>query len=102
MVRAILEGRKTQTRRVISDDWWRCLDPEDVDDREAAIGMCPYGVPGDKLWVRETWGGEAVETSVPVAYRADFEPGEYNWRHREQQALFVGKWRPSIFMPRHH
>ena len=55
MVRAILKGRKTQTRRVIPDNWWRCLDPDDDDDRGRAIPMCPYGTVGDRLWVRETW-----------------------------------------------
>lgn len=39
MVRAILDGRKTQTLRIIRDDWWRCLDPEDEDDREQALRM---------------------------------------------------------------
>lgn len=53
MVRAILEGRKTQTRRAIATDWWRCLDPEDDDDRASAIPQCPYGQPGERLWVRE-------------------------------------------------
>src|SRR5471030_2948282 len=71
MVRAILDSRKTQTRRVIST---RTLD---VFDTAASIGecyslrdsveispnslgyyleFCPLGQPGDRLWVRETWG----------------------------------------------
>jgi hypothetical protein len=58
MVRALLEGRKTQTRRVVKGmalDW---LDdagftPEFV--ANPANRLCPYGVPGDRLWVRETW-----------------------------------------------
>ncbi len=44
MVRAILAGKKTQTRRVIN--------PQPVD--EDLRSGCPYGVPGDRLWVRET------------------------------------------------
>lgn len=60
MVRAILDGRKTQTRRVVkltdsgrvkesgSPRNWHLDDPH-------AVMACPYGVPGDRLWVRETW-----------------------------------------------
>lgn len=55
MVRAILAGRKTMTRRVIKTEWWRCLDPEDDEDRAAAVKQCPYGKPGDRLWVREAF-----------------------------------------------
>lgn len=59
MVRAILEGRKTQTRRVIKPQ------PDNVRNSvfvksgfETNHGYeikCPYGQPGDRLWVRETW-----------------------------------------------
>jgi hypothetical protein len=58
MVRAILEGRKSMTRRVVKLNasgrvqlkgrQWHVEDPN-------AINACPYGVPGDRLWVRETW-----------------------------------------------
>lgn len=55
-VRAILEGRKTQFRRVVKFEW--------SSSREALMNQatfdpaykCPYGQPGDRLWVRETWG----------------------------------------------
>lgn len=105
MVRAILEGRKTQTRRVIPNDWWRCLDPDDEDDRAAAIPQCPYGVPGDRLWVRETWWQipeptarqlrDGADTWPKVAYAADESDVE-----REENREFGWKLRPSIFMPR--
>ena len=54
---------------------------------------CPYGQPGDRLWVRETWKIEkdSLWEKEEVYYRADFRylaPGEN------------GPWRPSIFMPR--
>lgn len=65
MVRAILEGRKTQTRRAIKPQppkghWWA---ETEGDMQLAAIyypgergrSGCPYGVPGDRLWVREAW-----------------------------------------------
>ena len=83
MVRAILDGRKTMTRRIVKagtrDDW----------------NACPYGVIGDRLWVRETWrcfGGREYEYQQhqpSIIYRADDGP-----THNE------GGWRPSIFMPR--
>jgi hypothetical protein len=94
MVRAILEGRKTQTRRIINPKWWRCLDPENEQDRIAALSMCPYGQPGDRLWVRETWAMmpdcHPVD-SYPV-YRAT-DPG---WDDSNSGL----RWRPSIHMPR--
>lgn len=75
MVRAILAGRKTQTRRVV-----RFLPPR----------PCPYGVPGDRLWVRETWCADGLDDgSAPLYhFRAD---GDH-----DPEAT----WRPSIFMPR--
>ena len=74
MVRAILSGKKTQTRRIVkphrSDDafclqdfndgngWWpyRSYDGESpfMDGNEYPI-PCPFGAVGDQLWVRETW-----------------------------------------------
>jgi hypothetical protein len=62
MVKAILEGRKTQTRRIV-----KCAAPDLIDadgwplrDDDGTGGevrcACPYGVPGDRLWVRETLG----------------------------------------------
>lgn len=66
MVRAILEGRKTQTRRIVKpqpsqellDDYAEIRRERNVqkDDAEmlSECLLCPYGVPGDRLWVRET------------------------------------------------
>ena len=80
MVRAILAGQKTQTRRPV----WFDDDPS---------GICPYGVPGDRLWVRETYARHPQ--FAEVAYRADgeeFEDGDgFTW---------CPKWTPSIHMPR--
>ncbi len=55
MVQAFLEGRKTQTRRSIKPSWSRCLDLDESEDRQKAISGCPFGAPGDLLWVREKW-----------------------------------------------
>ena len=62
MIRAILEGRKTQTRRVIkqqpptsSPEIWMMPDGIWLSDINDFAVKCPYGQPGDLLWVRETW-----------------------------------------------
>ena len=99
MVRAIWEGRKTMTRRVVKPQVEYFINrimgnPNPVsgnfyvgvsDGKDYWI-KCPYGKPGDRLWVRETWnqfGG------LPY-YRAD-EPKPF---------LYSTLWRPSIHMPR--
>lgn len=82
MVQAILDGRKTQTRRVLKRD--KVYNGFAFDDPRIARA-CPYGQPGDRLWVRETYWQQPY--SAEVIYRAD-DPGV---------AL---KWFPSIFMPR--
>lgn len=88
MVRAILNGRKTQTRRVcklnaagrvqLRGRNWHIYDP-------ASINACPYGLPGDRLWVRET-----------------FQParGGYRYRADHPGLTTLRPWKPSIFMPR--
>jgi hypothetical protein len=82
MVRAILDGRKTQTRRVVKPKKWMLNDWSGL--------ACPYGAPGDRLWVRETFTCVAGPDILPgrVVYRAD-EP-----------ELDV-RWTPSIHMPRY-
>jgi hypothetical protein len=79
MVRAILDGRKTQTRRVVKPQ------PTGAPIYDPAIGWrfpggpninCPYGVPGDRLWVRETWGYHGTHScgdlyEAMVVYHAD-------------------------------
>lgn len=121
MVRAVLAGRKTQTRREVKPQ------PPSAEDvlHRAGIGyswissgpnhehhyvagpvwavrelmgaepelVCPYGKPGDRLWVRETWGTwdqgfDTAEESEFIVYRADDDRPEPK------------RWRPSIHMPR--
>jgi hypothetical protein len=100
MVRSILADRKTQTRRVAKltssghvkevggHRRWHPADPE-------AVLACPYGQPGDRLWVREAWhdnsGAYELGKSQPVYYRADYHNGAYDT---------VLRWKPSIHMPR--
>lgn len=117
MVRAILDDTKTQTRRIarvkpVSFGWrvegrggafseWG----EHIKDPMCARALCPYGQPGDQLWVKETfwpdnqtyldqykaepWLGEPSPDGAEVYYRAS-----------EKNPEIFPRWRPSIFMPR--
>lgn len=98
MVRAIIEGRKTQTRRIIkprnNNSIFVGWDDEFVlndENKEWTLSECPYGYPGDRLWVRETW---AKQLSGKYIYRADHQ----DWELADYTA--TGAWRPSIHMPR--
>jgi hypothetical protein len=83
MVKAILEGRKTQTRRIIKDY------PLIV----ANLSKCPFGKIGDRLWVRETfWLGDAVY------YKANELPGILEYKDLQVKKT---KWKPSIHMSRY-
>jgi hypothetical protein len=112
MVRAILNGQKTVTRREIKpsmrsadssfelhqqeDESWRpmhtfdesCMDAKGTEHPIA----CPYGQPGDRLWVREAW----AQINVAQA------PGE-SWvvyRECDNRTDYGGPWKPSIHMRR--
>ncbi len=103
MVNAILSGRKTQTRRIISEKTLHLFDvaacagechPLELrDDRSQSyyLEFCPLGKSGDQLWVRETWARYNIDqASHDMAYRAT-TPAD--WPKD-------GLWRPSIHMPR--
>jgi hypothetical protein len=126
MVRAILAGRKSQTRRVVKPVPLRFAE---LDRRNAAIDgfiapfaageserpfawRSPYGQPGQRVWVRETWacdsprdngephpddleGREQRIAPSLVHYRADRSGPE-----AARELVPGGSWRPSIFMPR--
>lgn len=118
MVNAILDGRKTQTRRVVKDQGSIEFDgdgfvwahnsklghPCDYSCTSGPYDMCPYGQPGDFLWVRET------HAIVPrTAYRmSDGVQQIINPDDNHDAAIFKsnwdrsppGRWRPSIHMPR--
>lgn len=141
MVRAIIEGRKTQTRRIIKPQpeqchhcegkgWYEgvepvhhpacdgtcslgCPFPERVQVQCECIGgleylpNCPFGPPGTRLWVRETWYYD-IEPGGPLPrdfdrdslyYRAD---GECCDQIPECSCAEVGKprWRSPVLMPR--
>ncbi len=111
---SILDGRKTQTRRVITtpiwhvdreldDDGWPVFEDQDMPSTWLRL-PCPHGAVGNRLWVRETWqdwcpiwdghwcgcgSQEMREKTHRPAYRATIdERGE------------PLRWRPSIHMPR--
>jgi hypothetical protein len=128
MVRAILDGRKTETRRVVlpqpmpalngkykpsdpvlcSDGIWRFMcgavsyDHNDV--------RCPFGLVGDRLWVREAFAGPAHigdgdqgVVGFGIEYRADgaFRPyGDCACEGSCSGVRIVHPWKPSIHMPR--
>ena len=127
MVRAILDGHKTVTRRVIrpqpetrtiyaygtETDWaefsWKDYEEGIVDGPDDMIRFCPYGRPGDTLWVREAacYGFDCDgDVDGVCAYRADVDPLS-DWHKYEfipgiEAADWNGHtgWRPSIHMPR--
>lgn len=111
MVRAILDGTKTQTRRVVKPQpnagpngemvdlggGWGLLDGD-----LSGEWRCPYGAPGDRLWVRESWqdvhplqadgrysqeGRAGIPGPPPVAYRTIYRAdGEYARLHFQREA----------------
>ena len=119
MVRAILDGRKTMTRRVIKKqpldilpmnvpNQWCALDEWGEDGNKGSIRACRFGVPGDQLWVRETFGiFDRAGNERAIAYKADGDDGPATWVEVPKDKYFKDdyfpadeRWRPSIHMPR--
>jgi len=96
MVKAILDGRKTQTRRIVKEPFqsYSCVTKHitscefdfHYDQGVGQFTKCPYGKSGDILWVRETW--------VPKNY----DKSEYIYKATDEHGLL--KWKPSIHMPK--
>ncbi len=131
MVRALLDGSKTQTRRTMRPQppahtaavgrwqdppgydaaWWAFVREGPVEHDHPFAGAeihgepwrCPYGKPGEKLWVRETFrpifpqdpaynGGRPIEYDYAATYTHGYRLGD---------SLGIKKaWKPSIHMPR--
>ena len=143
MVRVILEGRKTMTRRVVKpqpflrESWWRFSTKKPIGDPPATNFLlsspefvteilnlipCPYGKPGDRLWVRETWQyydwteeGEpwikyGADEGVSLTKNIPEEWWDKVWdvwsdlsvseNYKIDGRAADRKWRPSIYMPR--
>lgn len=128
-VGAILDGRKTVTRRVVkpsrhqnryAKDKYGGWDSPQQANQAAGEAACinlrqgnitsPYGGPGDLLWVKETW--RAVERESDgldgVLFRAggQFQPIENTreaaefWMDAYDNGKYGTKWRPSMYMPK--
>lgn len=119
MVRAILDGRKTQTRRIVKPQPHEECGPIEVghyhptvidrhgDEQPGAEifgaysldgewgAKCPHGQPGDRLWVREAF-------ALADDYEVDrvLNPGGVFYRATHSPADDTSRWRPSIHMPR--
>lgn len=115
MVRAILAGNKSQTRRVIQfpRKWIGIVDNDLRESGFWNTGECwQYGddrLPqnyqvGDRLWIRETWAILNDDDGTPdyYQYKADSgDPYPGNWPPEEAKGNpEAPKWRPSIFMPK--
>ncbi|MFF6481219.1 hypothetical protein ACET31_11325 [Pseudomonas aeruginosa] len=121
MVRAILEGRKTVTRRAVKDTGFYAIDAAihgnevALREREALSTRCPFGQPGDRLWVREAWTIDLLaaystekgyDSEYELRYRADDAAREIHVAPGEPDPYLAlydsqrGDWRPSIHMPR--
>ena len=113
MVQAILDGRKTQTRRVIKvtkkTEWlltYNWTDEYIKNPDNYLVDDCPYGLVGDRLWVRETWynsihsdgfgedGNEIVHDCAAYKSTGTFQCG------KDDPIAYKRKYKSPIFMPR--
>jgi len=120
MVRAILDGRKTQTRRPVKPQppiginalWFGQNSPRKPETSQPTGSfvycgrdyVCPFGRIGDTLWVRETWAiSDDIDGRELVAYRAGgtrlIAPGPTVTHGEHRCVRFVTRWTPSIHMP---
>lgn len=120
MVRALLAGTKTQTRRIAKPvkhpDLGNLYDPGVLgrEPKHVIERACPYGQPGDRLWVRETWGVgsrpdpwggfDGIEYRADVALLQDDIELLPCYKVVTPDDVCLGDyrsgWRPSIHMPR--
>ena len=119
MVQAILEGKKTMTRRIVSElfetpfsepcgdflvieNKWLAVDFIDALTRDYDKHVrikCPYGKPGDLLWVRETWG---IYRSHPEGKDNIVFKSELHSVYYPNDSESNGSWKPSIHLKKIH
>jgi len=128
MVRAVLDGRKSQSRRIMRvqpdsagfesrfiiestkrseiGKWCWAEPGVFVNPRRSALFSCPFGEIGDRLWVRETFRVHSRATDVAtLVYKASEQQSWTQQTHRVpiekcHKPAVVDKWTPSIHMPR--
>lgn len=128
MVLAILAGRKTQTRRVAKDitglfsPEFPCSPLDEIRSEPGAVVFvrqtgvvdttktrfaCPYGAPGDRLWVKEVWRPHSWSAEGGwghVCYGADWQirqvEGPWSFGQAFPEDRPADRWRSPIFMPR--
>lgn len=111
MVRAILDGRKTQTRRPLK---WKQTRFTEIGEREDGSRWpwsedaehacdfwhpCPFGAVGDRIWVRETWAEAGAGAPDLKLYRANY-PEHVPAHYENVPTADEIRWTPSIHMPR--
>lgn len=121
MVRAILDGKKTQTRRTLKyqpvdilpmpprdnpkEKTWATLDVrgETIDENRGKVIRCRFGFLGDRLWIRETWQAQTIDDLWWHEVAKEDRPN-FNWAITNPiNPAFdtvPPKWLPSIHMPR--
>ncbi|WP_130958659.1 hypothetical protein [Klebsiella pneumoniae] len=120
MVRAILDGRKTQTRRIMKPQpepcprgghWWpsnvfktMLHVEEEMQNGKGGWGglvgdACPFGDVGDRIWVRETWAEAGASAPDLKLYRANYPEHVPSIYENVPPAEEI-RWTPSIHMPR--
>lgn len=118
MVQAILKNRKSQTRRIVTDkDFSRlglerdgdCIYTTDGPQWDGTFegGKIPwsrYGLPGDRLWVREKWRLPGAHFDTKLSSYGDnaslFFADKVCYAADEDEDDYEGTYRPSIFLPR--
>jgi len=121
MVRAVLDGRKTQTRRIMREQpevipkedefgkpgfWVPFNTGKTMVRNEDMYIACPFGLKGDRLWVRETFRVHSRATDLAtLVYKASEQQSWTQQTHRVpiekcNKPAVVDKWTPSIHMPR--
>ncbi len=114
MVEGIIADRKTKTRRLVKGDTakWSAIEQSDRypgewvgwrDGELMASIFCPYGVPGDRLWLRERWQTDVEDAGTTPRDIEQGRPIFYiggSSKNAGTMAVCAGGWRPGIHMPR--